>query len=73
MKTIIIWEHSRPPEIDQPDWSKLHATLVAYMDAVQSVESGGYVNEDFTHYVFEQAIEALYGKQAWEYINERLA
>jgi hypothetical protein len=41
------------------------------MDAVEGARSGGYVDEDLNHYLFEEVMTALYGKDVWKYINER--
>lgn len=70
-KTIILWEHSRPPEIESPNWDRVRSTAKAYMDAVEGARSGGYVDEDLNHYLFEEVMTALYGKDVWKYINER--
>ena len=71
MKTIKIYEEKRPDIIESPDLSQLRETVIEYMDAVESVESGGYIDEDFVHYVFEEAVGAFYGKDVWKYVNER--
>lgn len=71
VKTIKVWEHPRPPLLDPPNFDLLKKTVVEYMDAVESVEQGGYVDEDFQHYIFEEAIKAFYGNDAWAFINER--
>jgi hypothetical protein len=71
-KTIILWEHSRPPEIENPNWDRVRSTAKAYMDAVESKRMwDGYVDEDFPHYFFEEVMTTLYGKDVWKYINER--
>ena len=71
MKTIKIYEEKRPDIIESPDLSQLRETVIEYMNAVESVESGGYIDEDFIHYVFEEAVGAFYGEDVWKYVNER--
>jgi flagellar biosynthesis chaperone FliJ len=38
------------------------------------VETGDYNNErdDLEHYIFETALEMVYGKEVWNYINNKI-
>ena len=40
-----------------------------YMDAVSTNK---YVDDDLEHYIFECAMETLYGGDVWDYINSKL-
>lgn len=50
--------------IDSP---KIRNACKKYVDAVAG---GGYVDEDHDHWIFEAAMEAVYGKGIWEWIRE---
>jgi hypothetical protein len=36
------------------------------------VEEKGYEDDDFQHYVYEAAMEAVYGQGYWAWFNERI-
>jgi hypothetical protein len=69
MKTITIWEHERPEPNPNPDFSELKDICLAYLDKVE--KGDGNFTEDEKHYIFEAAINAIYGEHVWEFINER--
>ena len=58
----------QPELLTNPDFKHLIATCKQYIEKVES----GYVDEDTEHYIFEAAIEALYGPEVWIYIREKL-
>jgi len=72
VKVTVEYEEKRPTQIKDPDLTTLRATLKEYMDAVEGVKSGGYVDEDFTHYIEEETLKAFYGPDVYDYIDERL-
>jgi len=39
---------------------------------IDSVEKDGYANEDFDHYIFETALECIFGKEVWSWVNKKL-
>ena len=39
---------------------------IEYVDAVED----GSVDDDWPHYIFEAAIESVYGNAIWEWIRE---
>ena len=54
----------RIPYVSQ-DWSAVRDMCVDYLIARASKESVG----DLKHYIFEAAMEAVYGKDVWPYLN----
>jgi hypothetical protein len=58
----------RPKQIEEPSLSALKKACKEYID---SLADGEYDRED-EHYIYEAAMEAMYGKEVWEYINSKL-
>ena len=52
------------------DLSKLKEICQEYIDFVDNDEEYHEEN-DYDNYVFEQAMEAIFGKNVWEFINNR--
>ena len=51
------------------NWSNL---LECLNEGLEHLERNGYHGKDFEHYVFECAIETVYGRDVWKWWNERL-
>lgn len=56
-----------PEQLENPDFETLKNVCKKYMD---EVAKGDYVDEDFTEYIFEEAINALYEENIWDFIND---
>lgn len=57
-----------PNPLPNPDFSKLHQMVI---NGVQSVsENDGYAGKDFRYYLFETALEAVYGSDIWKWWNK---
>lgn len=56
------------PEISEPDFTKLVEMVKAYAEAIVS----GEYDEGDSAYIFEEAVEAVYGKKAFEHLNRFL-
>ena len=39
-------------------------------DGIQGIVENGFPGKDFDHYVFEQALECVFGKDIWKWWNE---
>jgi hypothetical protein len=55
-----------PIPMDEIDWQpvvKMVTNTVGYMT------NEGYAPKDFEHYIFEAAMEAVYGKDVWDWYN----
>jgi len=57
---------TRPPPINRPDFSELTKTCESVME---DYAKQGY-SKDGSHYIFESAMECVYGKKVWEWVNE---
>lgn len=58
-----------PQPVTTPDWTHVRAMVI---DHIFSVFDRGYGDSDTKHYIYEAAIEAVYGKNVWPWINARL-
>ena len=61
----------RPDELSRPeiDIDPLRMICEDYMDAISTNK---YVDDDLEHYIFECAMETLYGDDVWDYINSKM-
>ena len=66
-KTTVL---EKPKQIEHPDLTELRATCAEWIDLLAG--DNYQEDEDDTHEIFERAVEAIYGKHVWDYINERL-
>jgi len=57
-----------PQPLKEPDFSGLVKTVTSGI--AQSMEEG-YEDDDFKHYVYEAAMEAVYGKGFWTWRNKQ--
>ena len=53
-------------ELEEHDFSQLVKTI---RDGTCQSIKAGYEDDDFKHYVYEAAMEAVYGKQYWPWRN----
>ena len=53
-----------PQPIDRPDFMPLIDTI---QYGVAQMQKNNYEDDDFKHYVYEAAIEAVYGKSYWKW------
>lgn len=64
-------QEPKPLQSDNPNLEKLRTVCQGLID---SIDNGNYHEDednDDEHYIYEAAMEALYGKDVWNYINER--
>lgn len=54
--------------LPSPDFSDLQKTVVD--GTAQSIKDG-YENDDFNHYIYEAAMEAVYGKAYWTWKRQQ--
>lgn len=60
-------EDSMPKPKIVIDWGPLQKYV---QEGASSVAKEGYLPKDFEHYLYEMALEAVYGKEIWEWWNE---
>ena len=59
-----------PTPLEEPNLQSLIAMVI---DGTREINEKGFEDEDFEHYVYETAIEAIYGKAYWEWFKKRTA
>ena len=57
-----------PIPLEHPNFDHLVKMIV---DGVNESIANGYEDDDFPHYVYEAAMEAVYGKDYWDWHNSR--
>lgn len=62
-------EAEKPKLLEKPDLIQLISTCQGYID---EADKEGRVDEDMTQYIFEAAMQALYGKDVFKWINKKL-
>lgn len=64
----------RPQPLAEPNFDNLRSQVEAYIDLVDvdSEENCDDRRDDFQEYIFEAAIEALYGAEVWNWINSKI-
>lgn len=60
----------KPELLLNPDFTKVIQLCNDYIIALNEGEET--VDSDFPHYIYEEALEACFGKNIWGWINERL-
>lgn len=58
-----------PNTIDEVDFSTVYAMCLEYVHAMANM---GREPKDIEHYMFEEAVMAVYGRGIWAWVNERL-
>ena len=59
----------RPQQLENQDFSKVAKLCREY---IEELDREDYVDDDLETYIFEAAIEAVFGKDVWIWINKRL-
>lgn len=59
----------KPKQIEMPDFEDLRGICQEYIDFVDSEVY--HEDSDYRYYIFEAAIMACFGKDAFEWINNR--
>ncbi len=63
-----------PKIVNNPDFSELQSACQSYINAFTNKDDDGdFIDapHKFEHYVFENAIEAFFGKNVFDWINEQ--
>lgn len=58
----------RPKPIENPDFSILLDNCAEY---IKQLSANGYYDDDLKDYVFEAAVEAIYGRDIWDWVAEK--
>lgn len=62
-------EIKKPKQLETLDLEPLRKLCQGCIDCLAR---DGYVSEDYDHYVYETAMETVFGKNVWEWVNSRL-
>lgn len=57
-----------PTPLKEPDFSNLQELVV---EGTKASVQNGYEDDDFQHYVYEAAMEAVFGKDFWTWRNKQ--
>jgi hypothetical protein len=58
---------SIPAQLEKQDFGPLQEICQNYIDGLAS---RGYADEDYHHYIYETAMECIFGKKVWQWINK---
>jgi len=58
---------AKPTPLETPNFSGVIATVTEYIDSLAE----GHEPKDIKQYTFEAAVEAVYGRSVWNWINSR--
>lgn len=61
---------ARPAPLAEPNFDQLREVCESYIDDLDKL---GWVDDDHKHYIFESAMEALYGKNVWFWIRKAMS
>lgn len=61
-------QQQAPKPLDNPDWDKLKRFVVG---SIEELAKGRTI--DFDHFVFEEVLMTIYGKDIWEWWNKGLS
>jgi hypothetical protein len=60
----------KPKVLENPDISRLVKICQEYMDFVDDDEEY-YEDNNYDHYIFEEAMATIFGERVFDFINER--
>lgn len=61
---------NKPELLPEPDLTDLRDTVKGYIDFVDRPDY--HEDNDYKYYIFEAAITAMYGKEVWDWISEKM-
>ena len=64
-----VYRAERPQRVNQIDWNPLAMMIDDYIDNLYNKKWPG---KDLEHYVFETAVNTLYGKDVWPWVRKRV-
>jgi len=57
-------------KVDKPDWSEVQSLVEDYITDLQRKDITSDELSDYNEYIFESAVQAIYGKDCWDEINK---
>lgn len=67
MKSLTRRKMYKPLQLKDPDFTELKKICQEYID---SYADNGFVDDDLEHYIFEEALKAIFGEHVWQWIKE---
>ncbi len=65
-------ESLKPKKLSEPNIAPLQKMCQEYIDAIDTKDPrDGLDYDDFKQYIFECAVETVFGKDVWEFINSK--
>jgi hypothetical protein len=61
-------ELAKPKQLASQNFEPLQKICQDYID---DLANKGYVDEDHSHYIFETAMNCVFGSEVWQWINKR--
>jgi hypothetical protein len=61
-------KYPKPLPIPEPDFRSVKVLCAGYLN---DLEKQGWVDDDAKYYIFEAAIEAVYGKAIWDFVRAK--
>ena len=61
-------EGTKPKQVENPNWMPLREICQEYINCLDSEE---YCDDDFSHYIYETALRALFGKNVFDWVNKQ--
>jgi hypothetical protein len=58
-----------PKQVENPELDELRNICNEYIKFVDGPDY--HEDNDFKHYIFEKAVETIYGQIIWDFINEK--
>ena len=61
------WE-TMPKPVENPDWTEVKKMC---QEVISQLAKDGWRDEDLKHYIYESAMEAVFGKDVFTWMNKR--
>lgn len=57
-----------PKPVENPDWTEVKKMC---QEVISQLAKDGWYDEDLKHYIYESAMEAVFGKDVFTWMNKR--
>lgn len=62
-------QKEKPKQLENPDFSRLREYCQEYID---HLDKNGYEDDDIQHYIYEEALQAIFGRDVFGWINKQI-
>ena len=63
---------NKPNQLDNPDLNSLREICQEYVDFIDN-DDEYHEDNNYDHYIFEEAMTTIFGEDVWDFINNRRA